>query len=256
MLIVLSPAKTLDMASPVPTARHGRADFLEQSARLIALLRAYSPAQLGQLMGLSEALTELNVARYAHWHAGVDEARQAVMAFNGEVYAGLDARTLKPAQLDYTERHVRILSGLYGLLRPLDLILPHRLEMGTRLANPHGKDLYAFWGERITDKLNETCAAQGAQALINLASEEYFRSVKPGKLSVPVITPVFEDWKGEKYKVISFYAKRARGLMARYAAQKGITEPDQLKRFKVDGYQYAARESSPSHWIFRRKQAL
>lgn len=253
MLIVLSPAKSLDFEVP-PTTKHTTTpDFLAQSGTLIELLRRYSPAQLSELMELSDALSTLNVARYASWTPELDGARQAVMAFNGDVYAGLDARSLKPKQLDYTQSTVRILSGLYGVLRPFDLIHPHRLEMGTRLENPKGKDLYAFWGNTVTDALNRTIADRQAKVLVNLASEEYFKSVKSKQLSVPVITPVFEDWKNGKYKIISFFAKRARGLMARYAAVKGITDPEKLKAFNVDGYKFDKKASSANEWVFRRK---
>jgi cytoplasmic iron level regulating protein YaaA (DUF328/UPF0246 family) len=245
MLIVLSPAKSLDLETPPTTKLHTQPDFLDQSAMLIDRMREFSPAEVGRLMDISDALSALNVARYASWTPAPDDARQAVMAFNGDVYAGLDARTLKPAQLDYAQSHVRILSGLYGLLRPLDLIHPHRLEMGTRLSTARGKDLYAFWGDRITDKLNATAEQQGAEVLINLASEEYFKSVRPRQLTMPVITPVFQDWKGGKYKIISFYAKRARGLLA---------DPQKLKKFDVDGYQFQADGSDERTWLFRRRQ--
>ena len=254
MLIVLSPAKSLDLATPSVTALSSSPDFLDRTAELIGRLRAYSPAELGGLMGISEALSTLNADRYASWTGFAADGRQAVMTFNGDVYAGLDARTLRPAQLAYLQRSVRILSGLYGVLRPLDLIEAHRLEMGTRLAGAEGRDLYAFWGESITCKLNETAALNGATVLLNLASEEYFKSVKPRLLDVPVITPVFEDWKNGKYKIISFFAKRARGLMARYAAVKGITDPAALKRFKVDGYAYHQAGSDAATWLFRRKR--
>jgi cytoplasmic iron level regulating protein YaaA (DUF328/UPF0246 family) len=177
------------------------------------------------------------------------------MAFNGDVYAGLDARSLQPAAIDAAQRRLRILSGLYGLLRPLDLIHPYRLEMGTRLATPGGKDLYAFWGETITAALNAELAATQSTALINLASEEYFKSVKPRLLAAPVITPVFEDWKNGKYKIISFYAKRARGMMARFAIENGITDPEELKAFDVDGYAFVADGSTERSWLFRRKVA-
>ena len=253
MLIVLSPAKSLDLETPPTTKLQTTPDFLDRSSQLIDVLRGYSPQRLGALMELSDKLSALNVARYASWSADTSEARQAIMAFNGDVYAGFDARSLKPKQLAYTQASVRILSGLYGVLRPLDMIHPHRLEMGTRLDTEHGKDLYAFWGEDVTHKLNETIAANDAQVLVNLASEEYFRSVKPKLLAVPVITPVFEDWKNGRYKIISFFAKRARGLMARYAAVKGITDPAKLKAFKVDGYSFAKRDSDERTWIFRRK---
>lgn len=252
MLIVLSPAKSLDFETPVsvPTATTPR--FLDRSAQLIGLLRELSPQQLAELMDLSDALSALNVARYASWTGEADGARQAIMAFDGDVYAGLDARSLKPKQLDYAQQHVRILSGLYGLLRPFDLIEPHRLEMGTRLANPAGRDLYAFWGEATTRVLAQDIEAAGATALVNLASEEYFKSVRPKLLGVPVITPVFEDFKNGKYKIISFFAKRARGLMARYAAGKGIKDPSKLKAFDVDGYRFVPAESTDTTWLFRR----
>jgi cytoplasmic iron level regulating protein YaaA (DUF328/UPF0246 family) len=253
MLIVLSPAKSLDLDSPPTTKLSTIPDFIDRSRELIDVMQGYSPAQVGQLMDISDNLAMLNVARYATWtedHAG---ARQAVMSFNGDVYDGLDARKLTPKQLDYVQGHVRILSGLYGLLRPLDRMHPYRLEMGTRLPNARGKDLYAFWGEAITDKLNELAAANGDKALVNLASEEYFRSVKPKLLDVPVITPVFEDWKGGKYKIISFFAKRARGMMARYAAAKAIKDPEKLKKFDVDGYAFDKSASDERSWVFRRK---
>ncbi len=253
MLIVLSPAKTLDLETPVTTKLSSTPDFLDRSGQLIDVLRRYSPAQISELMSISDTLAHLNVGRYASWSADAHEARQAIMAFNGDVYAGFDARSLKPAQLAYAQSHVRILSGLYGVLRPFDMIHPHRLEMGTRLETAAGKDLYAFWGESVTGALNGVVAANDAEVLVNLASEEYFRSVKPKLLSVPVITPVFEDWKNGKYKVISFFAKRARGMMARYAAVKGITEAAKLKRFKVDGYAFDKKESDATHWVFRRK---
>jgi cytoplasmic iron level regulating protein YaaA (DUF328/UPF0246 family) len=255
MLIVLSPAKSLDLSTPPTTNLHSSPAFLSHSAQLIERLRTLSPLEIGSLMDLSDKLATLNVTRYAAWTPQLDEARQAVMAFDGDVYDGLSARTLKPAQLDYAQSRVRILSGLYGLLRPLDLIHPHRLEMGTRLANPRGKDLYAFWGDTITEALNEAAAGQGAKVLLNLASEEYFKSVRPARLAVPVISPVFEDWKNGKYKIISFYAKRARGLMARYAAIKGIVDPQKLKAFAVDGYAFNAAGSTDTSWVFRRRVA-
>ncbi|MGK5037746.1 peroxide stress protein YaaA [Janthinobacterium sp. LB3P118] len=253
MLIVLSPAKSLDLETPPTTSLHSTPDFLDHSAQLIARMREFSPAEVGSLMGISDALSALNVARYASWTPKLAEARQAIMAFNGDVYAGFEARSLQPAQLDYAQSRVRILSGLYGLLRPLDLIHPHRLEMGTRLSTARGKDLYAFWGDTITNGLNRTAKEQGAKVLVNLASEEYFKSVKPRQLDVPVIAPVFEDWKNGKYKIISFYAKRARGMLARYAAVNQIRDPQQLKQFDVDGYAYVPEASNDTSWVFRRK---
>ncbi|CAH0289755.1 hypothetical protein SRABI118_04034 [Massilia sp. Bi118] len=253
MLIVLSPAKSLDLDSKPTTKLHTSPQFIDRAAELIRVLKDYSPAQVGELMDISDQLAVLNVTRYASWHPDHADARQAVMSFDGDVYGGLDARSLKPKALAWVQDHVRILSGLYGLLRPLDQMHPYRLEMGTKLANPRGKDLYAFWGETVTQALNETLAAQGATALVNLASEEYFRSVKPKLLNVPVITPVFEDWKNGKYKIISFFAKRARGMMARYAAEKGITDPVKLKKFDADGYAFDKAASTEREWVFRRR---
>lgn len=253
MLLVISPAKTLDLTTPPTTKLHSTPDFLDRSEKLIKVLRTRSQGEISELMGISDKLADLNVGRYAEWTKNVADARQAVMSFDGDVYGGLDARTLTPKQLAYAQDHLRILSGLYGLLRPLDLMHPYRLEMGIKLANPQGKDLYTFWGDTITDALNRQAAATGATALINLASEEYFKSVRPKALDVPVITPVFEDFKNGKYKIISFYAKRARGLMARYAAVKGIKDPVKLKRFDVDGYAFDKAYSTDTSWVFRRK---
>lgn len=255
MLLVISPAKTLDLTTPPTTRLHSTPDFLDRSAQLIDVLRARSPGQIADLMGISDKLAMLNVGRYADWRSDVSDARQAVMSFDGDVYGGLDARTLTPKQLAYTQAHLRILSGLYGLLRPLDLMHPYRLEMGVKLANPAGKDLYTFWGDTITEALNRQAVATGAAALINLASEEYFKAVRPKALAVPVITPVFEDFKNGKYKIISFYAKRARGLMARYAAVKGILDPVKLQRFDVDGYAFDKADSTDTSWVFRRRHA-
>jgi cytoplasmic iron level regulating protein YaaA (DUF328/UPF0246 family) len=253
MLIVLSPAKSLDLDSP-PTTDHATTPrFIDRAAELIQVLKPLSPAQVGELMSISDPLAVLNVTRYADWHPDHATARQAVMSFDGDVYTGLDARSLDAAALDYVQRRVRILSGLYGVLRPLDRMHPYRLEMGTRLQNPRGKDLYAFWGESVTGALNADLKDAGADAVVNLASEEYFKSVKPKLLDVPVITPVFEDWKNGKYKIISFFAKRARGMMARYAAENAITDPQQLKDFDVDGYAFDEAASKDHTWVFRRR---
>ena len=228
MIIVLSPAKTLDFETPTTLAEHTQPAFLDQSQMLIKRLRQLSPLELSQLMTISDPLAALNATRYANWKKPFtpENAKQAVLAFNGDVYEGLDAATLSPAALQFAQDHLRVLSGLYGVLRPLDLMQPYRLEMGIRLTNPRGKDLYAFWGERIVDALNLALQESKATTLLNLASEEYFRSVRTKKLCVPVIQPVFEDWSGGqstgKFKVISFYAKRARGLMARFALIKRL----------------------------------
>lgn len=255
MLFLLSPAKKLDYDTPVHIEQHTQPLFVDQAAALIKVLKALSADEVAGLMSLSPALAELNVARYAAWSRKFTQhnARQAVLAFNGDVYEGLQAATLSQARLEWAQEHVAILSGLYGVLRPLDRMHPYRLEMGTRLANPRGKDLYAFWGEDVTQALNRQLAENGDKALVNLASEEYFKVVKPKLLDVPVITPVFEDWKNGKYKIISFFAKRARGMMARYAAQKGISDPHKLKKFDVDGYAFEPSVSGEREWVFRRK---
>jgi len=257
MLIVLSPAKTLDFESPIKVNKTTEPDFIPRSAELISTLRTMPPAQIGSLMSISDSLAQLNVARYASWSKKFtpDNSRPAVLAFDGDVYEGLDARSLNARQLDWAQKHLRILSGLYGLLRPLDLMQPYRLEMGTRLATKRGKDLYAFWGDQITEALNESLTVSKAQALVNLASEEYFKSVKPAKLDRPVIAPVFEEWKGGGYKIVSFFAKRARGLMARYAIEHKLTKPEQLKDFDSEGYAFDAKASNEARWIFRRRTA-
>ncbi len=256
MLMVLSPAKTLDYESPLTTDAHSLPDFIPRSAELITVLREKSPSEIGSLMQISDPLAQLNTARYASWSKkfSFDNARQAVLAFNGDVYEGLDARSLNEKQLAWAQDHLRILSGLYGLLRPLDLMQPYRLEMGTRLQNKRGKDLYAFWRDELTASLSETLRSLKSKALVNLASEEYFKAVDASDLPVPVIAPVFEDWKGGKYKIISFHAKRARGLMARYAIEKKITAPDKLQAFDVEGYVFAPAASDDLRWVFRRKQ--
>lgn len=255
MLIVISPAKTLDYETPPTTELHTTPDFVSHSAELIEILQTLSPAQLSSLMDISDALAVLNVTRYASWSRKFTpkNAKQAVLAFNGDVYEGLDAPSLTAKQLDYVQAHMRILSGLYGVLRPLDLMQPYRLEMGTSLANGRGRNLYAFWGNLVTETLNIQIASHRAKVLVNLASEEYFKVVKPKLLNAEIITPVFEDWKNGKYKVISFFAKRARGLMARYAAVKNVTQPEKLKAFNLDGYAFDESVSTSQNWVFRRR---
>ena len=263
MIIVLSPAKSLDYDTPAHIETHTIPDFVDDAAELIADLRRLSPQQIGSLMSISDPLARLNFQRYADWSKQFSQtnAKQAVLAFNGDVYEGFDAKSLSPADLDYAQQHVRVLSGLYGLLRPLDLLQPYRLEMGTRFENARGKDLYAFWGERITHAINaqiernREVAAKSASVLVNCASNEYFKAVKPKKLTAPVITPVFEDWKGGRYKIISFHAKRARGLMARYAVENRVAEPEALKAFDVEGYAFDADASNDSTYVFRRRIA-
>ncbi|MBS1186327.1 MAG: peroxide stress protein YaaA [Burkholderiaceae bacterium] len=254
MLIVLSPAKSLDYATPANTEKFTQPAFMRQASELAGILRQHSPAQLASLMKISDALAAQNVGRYASWQpeCTLENAKQAVLAFVGDVYQGLDASSLTTAQLDWLQAHVRILSGLYGVLRPLDLMQPYRLEMGIKLANPHGRDLYAYWGERVTQALNEALRQCRAQTLVNLASEEYFKAVRPALFDVQVITPVFQDWNGGKFKLVPFHAKRARGLMARYAALHALRRVDELKEFDLDGYAFEEAVSAEDRWVFRR----
>lgn len=257
MIIVLSPAKSLDYDTPPHVKRHTIPDFVDDAAELVAGLRRLSPQQLATLMGISDALAHLNFQRYADWSPrfGTHNAKQAVLAFNGDVYEGFDAKSMSGTDLDYAQEHVRVLSGLYGLLRPLDLLQPYRLEMGTKFPNARGKDLYAFWGGRITEALNAQLRKRSgaASVLVNCASEEYFKSVRPAQLGAPVVTPVFEDWKGGRYKIISFHAKRARGLMARFAVEQCLTNPEQLKHFACEGYAFDEAASNDATYVFRRR---
>lgn len=253
MLFLLSPAKSLDYETPIGKLPHSLPGFVAQSSQLIDLLRQRSPQQIAQLMDLSDKLASLNVARYEAWRPEFSAAnsRQALLAFNGDVYEGLDAKTLSAAQLNWAQAHLCILSGLYGVLKPLDLMQPYRLEMGTALANERGKNLYQFWGPQLAQYLNERAAAQ-AGPIVNLASEEYFKAVDLKALRVPVVQCVFEEFKGGKYKIISFMAKRARGLMARYAIEKKISTVKKLQGFDREGYAFAPEASQPERLVFRR----
>ena len=256
MLVVLSPAKSLDFTTAPPLPTHTQPQLLDESQKLIDILRTLSPQELARLMRISDPLAAQNAVRYAQWSRPFtpETAKQAVFAFNGDVYAGLDAATLTPDDLAFAQEHVRVLSGLYGVLRPLDLILPYRLEMGTRLATPRGVDLYAFWGGRLSEAINAALADAGASALVNLASLEYFKAIGSKSLAAPVIEPVFEDWsvKERKFRIVSFYAKRARGMMARFAVRERLTAPDGLKGFTDGGYAYCAAASDAARWVFRR----
>jgi len=257
MLILLSPAKSLDYETPPSTDTHTLPQFTAQSAELIEFLRPYTPAQIASLMDLSDALSTLNVARYAAWKPRFTarNSKQAVLAFNGDVYEGLDASSLKQADLEWAQRHVNILSGLYGVLRPLDWMQPYRLEMGTKLPNPRGKDLYAWWGDTLAEHLNKELARQKDNVLVNLASQEYFKAVKRKALKARVVECVFEDWKGGQWKIISFHAKRARGLMARHAIVHRAKKPADLLGFDAEGYAYDAAASEPDRLVFRRRLA-
>jgi len=254
MLMVISPAKTLDFSSPLATQRFTQPALLEKSQQLIDVARDLSPAQIASLMSISDKLAHLNAERFNSWQPDftLENARQAILAFKGDVYTGLQAETFSEADFDFAQQHLRMLSGLYGVLRPLDLMQPYRLEMGIKLASPAGKDLYSFWGDLLTEHLNAALQAQGDEVLINLASDEYFRAVKPKLLQGRLIKPVFLDEKNGAFKVISFYAKKARGLMSRYIIQHRLTDPAALKQFDVDGYFFDAEASSENELVFKR----
>lgn len=256
MLLVVSPAKKLDFESPLATTKTSQASLLEESEILIERCIKLSPDEIASLMKLSDKLAGLNAARFGEWSLPftVDNARQAILAFNGDVYSGLDAQTFSAEDFNFAQKHFRILSGLYGLLKPLDLIQAYRLEMGTKLDNSRGDNLYQFWGEIITKELNKTLADQNDDILINLASNEYFKAVKKKSLNATIITPQFKDWKTDQYKMISFFAKKARGLMARYIIQNKLSDVEQLKNFDLAGYQYNSDLTQGNDLVFTRKQ--
>jgi len=256
MLTLISPAKTLDFETPAVTDLHTQGDFLEHSAELIDQLKLQSPEDIGVLMKLSAKLSELNVQRFHDWCLPFDQknAKAAVLAFKGDVYTGLDAETFSADDFDYSQKHLAILSGLYGLLRPLDLIQPYRLEMGTKFANTRGANLYTFWGTIITEAINQRLAASGSDVLVNLASNEYFKAVKPKLINAELLTPVFKDEKNGQYKIISFYAKKARGLMAAYIVQNKVKSVAELCQFDVAGYRFVAAESDAQTLTFKRSE--
>ena len=254
MLFLLSPAKSLDYETPLRKLQHTPPLFGPQSAELIGQLSQQSPQQIAELMSLSDTLAGLNVARYQAWRRKPTEhnARQAVLAFNGDVYEGLDARNLGDDELAWLQDHLCILSGLYGVLRPLDLMQPYRLEMGTQLANPRGKDLYQFWRSDVAAYLNRRLKANASPVVINLASQEYFKAVDLKVLKARVVDCVFEEYRDGRYKIISFMAKRARGLMVRYAVKQRLMTPASLHGFSAEGYAFDAAASEPQRLVFRR----
>lgn len=255
MLTLVSPAKTLDYESPLATDTYTQPRFTEQSQQLIETLRKLSVQDVAELMKLSDKLASLNVARYQSWQPAhtPDNARPAVLAFKGDVYTGLDAESFSEADFSFAQQHLRILSGLYGVLRPLDLLEPYRLEMGTRLKTASGDNLYQFWGDRITAALNEELKAAD-DVVINLASNEYFKAVQPKALNARLITPVFKDFKNGQYKIISFYAKKARGLMSRYIIQNRLDTPEAIKAFDLEGYYFSPEQSKGDTWVFLRDE--
>ena len=262
MLIVVSPAKSLDFDAPAKTKKFTTPSFLDDSQKLVRDLRKLSPDDISALMGVSVKLGALNHERFANWHTpfDLDNAKQALFAFKGDVYIGLDAQQFSAADLTFAQKHLRILSGLYGVLRPLDLMQPYRLEMGRKFASGKAKSLYEFWGERLTQFLNDEFAQQRGKSktndgvLINLASNEYFKAVKPKNLDGQVITPVFKDCKNGQYKVISFYAKKARGMMARYIIENKIDSVEALTQFDTAGYYFVEEESNAKELVFKREE--
>lgn len=257
MLVVVSPAKNLDFETPVPVENFSQPALLDHAEVLAKTCKKLTPADLSSLMKISDKLATLNANRFDSFTTPFtkDNARQALFAFNGDVYAGLDAYTLSQDDIAYAQTHLRILSGLYGLLKPLDLMQPYRLEMGTKLDNPKGKNLYEYWGSTITTALNKALQAQGDSVLVNLASNEYFKSVKPRSLDGMIVTPHFKDQKNGQYKIISFFAKKARGLMARYIIQNQVEDVAGLKAFNEAGYVFSAKQSTDTELVFLRDEA-
>lgn len=257
MLTLISPAKTLDFETPPHTRKTTQPQFLQEAAALVEDARRLAPDDIRELMGVSDNIAQLNHARFHNWAPPftLDNAKQALLAFRGDVYTGLDADTLTSAQLAFAQQHLRILSGLYGLLRPLDLMQPYRLEMGLRFANRGGSNLYQFWGDAITRNLNAQLGKSGSPVLVNLASNEYFKAVRPRALDAEVITPQFKELRNGKYKVISFYAKKARGQMARFIIENSLNEPEALREFRADGYCYNRKESGSRDPVFTREAA-
>ena len=256
MLAVISPAKTLDFESEAPINETTEFRFGDDAQSLIEILKTKSTEDIASLMSLSDKLAQLNVDRYQQWQPVMTptNSKQALFAFQGDVYTGLSAQTLTVKQIKHAQEKLRILSGLYGLLRPLDAIQPYRLEMGTRLHNPQGTNLYQFWGDRLTNQLNSDIADTGADVLVNLASQEYFKAIDSKQVAVPVITPIFKDEKNGQYKIISFFAKKARGMMVRYLLDQSPTSMKALKAFDYAGYEYCDAESDKFNWVFKRQE--
>ncbi|WP_180064103.1 peroxide stress protein YaaA [Acinetobacter sp. YH16042] len=256
MLALISPAKTLDYETALPTEKFTQPRLLDHSEELISVARKLSVSEISSLMSVSEKIATLNVERFRDWQPDFDfaNARQSIFAFKGDVYTGLDAYKLTNSDLEYAQTHLRMLSGLYGLLRPLDLMMPYRLEMGTKLQNPRGNNLYEFWDNTITNLINDDLAKAGSELFVNIASDEYYKSVKEAKIKAEIIKPVFLDQKNGKYKVISFYAKKARGLMARYLLENKIERIEDIKSFNTDGYYFDAESSLKGELVFKRDE--
>lgn len=254
MIVVISPAKTLDFETASATEQHTNPLFLDESERIIKKLKSLSKKKIKELMNISDQLADLNKERYSNWDRefSKENAKQAVLAFKGDVYVGLAAESFSEEDFGFAQEHLRILSGLHGVLKPLDLIQPYRLEMGTKLPVGRRKDLYHFWDNKVTDVLNEEFGQKESPTLINLASNEYFKVVQKKGLKAEIITPVFKDFKGTDYKVISFFAKKARGMMSAYIIKNKLTNPEELKTFDTDGYSFNVNLSEGNEWVFTR----
>jgi hypothetical protein len=257
MLIVISPAKTLDFETAPITKIHTQPEFLKESRQLVKQLKEMTPVEVSSLMKISDKLGLQNFVRFNEWKTPftMNNAKQALLAFKGDVYSGIDAETFSSQDLKFAQKHLRILSGLYGVLRPLDLIQAYRLEMGTSLENKQSKGLYEFWASKLTDQINQDLQASKSKHLINLASKEYFKSLQADDINAEIIVPVFKDYKNGQFKIISFFAKKARGQMSAYIIRNRLKDPQELKAFNVDGYKFYKSESNKSNWVFQRKQS-
>lgn len=254
MIAIISPAKTMDFESKVQTKKYSNPDFLNDSEELIQELRKFKPNEIAKLMSVNDELANLNFERFLSWQRpfNADNAKQALLAFRGQVFVGLDAKSLSEHDLLFAQEHLQILSGLYGVLRPLDLIQPYRLEMGIKLKNPKGKNLYKFWGTKLAEFINTELAKQKEKTLINLASNEYYKAIIPKTIQGDIITPVFKESKGNGYKVITVYAKTARGLMSRFIIKNRIQHSEDLKAFDMDGYLFNQDLSTEKEWVYTR----
>ncbi len=254
MLIVISPAKTLDFETAPITKVHTQPEFLKESRQLVSQLKELTPAEVSSLMKISDKLGVLNFLRFNEWKTPftLNNSKQALLAFKGDVYTGINADSFNSRDLKFAQKHLRILSGLYGVLKPLDLIQAYRLEMGSKFKNRKGKDLYEFWESKLTDQINQDLKASKSKYLINLASNEYFKSLQADAINAEIIVPVFKDYKNGKYKIISFYAKKARGLMSAYIIKNRLKNPEDIKAFDVDGYKFCKSASNSTNWVFQR----
>ena len=257
MLLVISPAKTLDYDTPPETSKYSIPDYLDDAQVLIKRARKYSRPEIMKLMAVSEKIAELNCKRFKAWHTPFtpENSKQAILAFKGDVYSGLDAETFSEKNFEFAQQHLRILSGLYGLLRPLDLIQPYRLEMGRKIDNERGKNLYEFWGETVTEGINTQLKKTGSKFLINLASNEYFKVINTKNLDAELITPAFKDYKNGQYKMMGVYAKKARGQLSRFVIENQLTNPEDLKKFNIDGYLFNEELTDGNNWVFTRSLA-